>query len=168
MSSRIYNKDLAKFVSDYNFIPKKVKSGKDIRRYGRYIALEQSTDGFKIDEIIAVNDDIYYQIKFLSTGRQAVIPFEESFTYYELHPDKTNIRDLQTIINTGIPYYGSEIRYWFFINKINLSSDKFSNFKSLLIDSKHTIADNKLYCLEGTYLPLKDKYIDCKAILYSK
>ena len=166
MNSKIYPTDLAKFVDTSKYIPRKIKSSKDIKKYSRYISLEQATDGFKIEDIIEIDDDIYYQVRFLLTGRQAVIPYEETFTYYELIPDKTSIRKLPTIINSNEPYFGSEIKYWFFINNINLDSDKYYNFKSLITESKHMISDNKLYYMLATYLPLKDKFVDCRAVLF--
>lgn len=168
MSFKIYEPDLEIFIKDTNLIPKKIKHIRDIRRYGKYISLQQSTEGFKIEDIIEVDEDIYYQIKFLLSGRQAVVPYEDNFTYYELIPDRNEIKSLPTIINTNVPYYGSEIKYWFYKNDIDLLSDKFYNFKSLLVDSKHIISDNKLYYLLATYLPLKDKFVDCRAILYIK
>ena len=165
MSSRIYPKDLVDLIKKFKLIPKLVRSSKDIRRYSKYISLQQSNEPFKIEEVIPLDNDVYYQIRFLSTGRQAVVPYEDNFSYYELHQDRSNISKLPTIINTEVPYFGSEIKYWFFINNIDLSSNKFCNFKSLITDSKHYIADNKLYYLLGTYLPLEDRYVDCKAIL---
>lgn len=168
MNFSIYEPDIVRFITGTRLIPRKIKSSKEIRRYGKYISLQQATEGFKIEEIIEIGNDLYYQIRFLTSGRQAVVPYEDTFIYYELFQDKNDLKSTPTIINTDIPYYGSEIKYWFFIHNYDLSSNKFYNFKSLIIDSKHMIADNKLYCLYGTYLESKDKYVDCKVVLYVK
>ena len=167
MTSQIYPKELAKFVKEYHLIPKKIKFIEDIRQYGKYISLQQSNiDGFKVEEIIEVNDLIYYQIRFLISGRQAVVPYEPKFTYYELYKDKSKITKLPNIINTEYPYYGSEIKYWFFINNIDLDSKKYNCFKSYICKSDYTLSDKKLYYLTATYLPLTDEYVNSKALLY--
>ena len=165
MSSKLYPKELGIFARKFKLIPSLVKSKSEIRKYGKYMSVQQATEGFKVEDIIEVNDDIYYQIRFLSSGRQAVVPYEDKFTYYTLFNDINNIRRLPTIINTDKAYFGSEIKYWFFINNIDLNSEKFINFKSLIMDSKHFIADNKMYYLKGNYLPLEDKYVSCCAML---
>lgn len=166
MMTEIYPKQLSNFIKENHLIPKKIKYVQDIKQYGKYISIQQSTDGFKVEEIIEVNEDIYYQVRFLESGRQAVIPYESKFTYYELFQDRSKIRKLPNIINSNKPYFGSEIKYWFFINNIDLNSKKYNCFKSLICKSDYTISDRKLYYLKADYYPISDEYTDCKAVIY--
>ena len=164
--TRIYPKELAEYVLKHHLIPKKVKHMEDIKVFRKYISIQQSNDAFKIEDIIEVNEQLYYQIRFLSTNRQAVVPYEPKFTYYELYQDKSKLYKVPNIINTNTPYFGSEIKYWFFINNIDLDSDKYINFKGLVTKSDFMISDRKVYYLKAEYLPLEDKYIDCKVSPY--
>lgn len=163
MSNLIYPKELAEYIDRSHYIPKQVKYLDDIKKYAKYIYLEACNDGFKIEDIIEVDDSIYYQIRLLESGRQAVIPYEEKFHYYELLTDKNDIEELDNIINTDIAYYGSEIKYWFFSHKINLRSKKYSKFKPLLTTSDMTISDRKMYIISADYNSEDDVYTSCYA-----
>lgn len=161
----IYPKDLGDYIRKTNYIPKIVKDIKDIKKFAKYIYLEACQEGFKIEDIIDVNDQVYYQINLLNSHRQAVIPFEEKFNYFELLSDKSNIRKKSNIINSNEAFYGSEIKYWFFINNIDLYSKKYEGFRPIVTKSGFTISDKKLYFLKAEYIPSLDTYIHCRAVL---
>ena len=162
--AEIYPKELSDYIKKTNYIPKKIKSVNEIKLYAKYFSLEEGKDGFKIEDIIEVDNQIYYQIKFLSNNRQALVPYEESFHYYELMTDKNDIKNLESIINTPILYFGSEIKYWFFSHNINLSGRKYKNFYNIIIESGREISDKKLYSLLAKYDDKKKIYYDCQAI----
>ena len=140
MSARLYPKDLCKFINKFSYIPKKIKYRNELKQFAKYYCLEQNI-GFKIEEVIEVSNQFYYQIKFLDNSKQAVIPYEEKFHYYELLVDKNEIVSLDSIVNSPIPYYGSEIKYWFYKHKINLDNSNYRHFKYLLMNSRRVISD---------------------------
>ena len=164
----IYPKELCAYIDKTGYIPKKVKFLDDIRKFSKYIYLEACNDGFKVEDIIDVDNQIYYQIRLLDNSRQAVIPYDESFHYYELLTDKENIINIDNIINTDIPYYGSEIKYWFYTHKIDLKSGKYSGFKPLVTKSNVMISDRKIYFLYADYSNIDNEYINCRAVLFRK
>lgn len=164
MSTRIYPKVLSKFITKYPYIPKVIKYKDDIKQFARYYCLESSI-GFKVDEVIEVSHQLYYQIKFLDTNRQAVIPYEEKFHYYELLTDKSDIYLIDSIINSPQPYYGSEIKYWFFTHNINLDAKQYQEFKPLLLKSDKVLIDKKVYFLKADYNRKTGIYTNCRAIL---
>lgn len=168
MSIHIYPKELGTYIKKTRYIPKQVKYLDDIKKYSKYIYLEACNDGFKVEDIIEVDDQIYYQVRLLDNSRQAVIPYDESFHYYELLTDKEHIIDVDNIINTDIPYYGSEIKYWFFIHNIDLKTGKYHNFKPLVTKSNITISDRKLYFLYADYSHLDNEYTNCKAVIFHR
>ena len=160
---RIYPQDLIEFIKEFPYIPKKLKYVDEIKRYAKYYCLDLKI-GFKVEEVIEVSGQIYYQIRLLDTGRQAVIPYEEKFTYYELLTDKNDLKTL-AIINSDSPFFGSEIKYWFFINNINLHSICYQGFAPLVTESDKTLSDRKIYFLKGLYLPDSKIYMNCRAEL---
>ena len=166
MSKRIYPKLISEFLTDNShYIPKQVRYLSEIKQFAKYISAEQGI-GFKIEEIININDQTYYQVRFLDNNRQAVLPYEETFHYYELLTDKIDMRAVKNIINTNIPYYGSEIKYWFFVNNIDLDSEKYLDLKPIILQSYSSISDRKLYLLFGEY---KDNiYTACRAEVFKK
>ena len=164
MSFSIYPQELSKFIKSNHYIPKKLRYVSEIKQFARYYCLEQNI-GFKVEEVIEVSDQIYYQIRILNNNRQAVIPYEEKFTYYELLTDRLDIKHTDEIINTDIKYFGSEIKYWFFIHKINLEEPPYKGFASLVTKGgNHLISDKKMYILKANYNKDKDIYTSCKAI----
>ncbi len=164
MGNLIYPKELGNIVKEYNCIPRLIKKVDEIKRSSKYFCQENSNEPFKIEEVIEVNNQIYYQIKLISSYKQAVIPYEEKFTYYELFPDRSNIKQLKNIINNGKPYYGSEIKYWFYINNIDLDCEKYNEFKDIITESGMTISDKKIYFLKASYVNSKDIFIKCRAV----
>ncbi len=163
MSKLIYPKELGKIVKEFNYIPRIVKNADEIRQTSKYFCYENSNEPFKVEEIIEVNNQIYFQIKLLLSNRQAVIPYEEKYTYYELHTDKLNIKHANNIINNGKAYYGSEIKYWFFINNIDLDCIKYNSFEDIITESGMTISDRKIYFLKAAYIKTKDIFVGCRA-----
>ena len=168
MNKLIYPKELGKIVKQYNYIPRVVKRVDEIHRSSKYFCFENSDEPFKVEEIIEVNNQIYFQIKLLDTNKQAVIPYEKKYTYYELFADKLDIKSIDNIINNGKAYYGSEIKYWFFINDIDLDSLKYNEFLDIVTESGMTISDKKIYFLKASYIKAKDIFIKCRAVQAKK
>lgn len=166
MSKRIYPKSISDFLKENTqYIPKQIRYPSEIKQFAKFIASEQGI-GFKIEEIIEVNKHDYYQVRFLDNNRQAVLPYEETFHYYELLTDKINMYNINNIINSTTPYYGSEIKYWFFINNIDLDSEKYREFKPIILDSNRSISDRKVYFLFANYI--NGSYTNCRAELFKK
>lgn len=165
MASLIYPKILTNYIKDHNCIPKKVKFITDLRQYSRYVYLEQFNP-FKIENIIQTDDYMYFQVRYLDSNRQAVIPYDEKNHYYELLMDRSDIKHLDSIININDYYYGSEIKYWFYIHKINLDSKKYQIFRPYILGSDKTLSDRKIYRIKATYIKELDEYVDCQIDSY--
>ena len=166
MSFSIYPQNLSKFIKSNYYIPKKLRYKSEIKQFAKYYCLEQSL-GFKVEEVIEVSDQTYYQIRILDNNRQAVIPYEENFTYYELLTDRLDIKHTDSIINTNTKYFGSEIKYWFFIHKINLEDPCYKGFIPIISkNGKHLISDKRMYTIKANYNIEKNIYTNCKATVY--
>lgn len=165
MIRNIYPEKLSNFIrnSDNNYIPRKLKTDERLRLYKRYWSL-YSDDCFKVDKVYFIDSIEYYSVKY-SNLLYGEISFPVDSDYiYELHNDRNNIKDINNIINTKSSFLGSEIKYWFYINNIDLTSNKYSGFWSFLDpSSKSLISDNKYYFLYASYD--NDIYKDCKISL---
>ena len=62
---------------------------------------------------------------------QAVLSYPVKDILYELVPDHNNIKN-RYIINDDEWYTGAELKYWFFINKINI--EPYKQIESVQLD----------------------------------
>ena len=70
------------------------------------------------------------------------------------------------IINSKLSLLGAEIKYWFYIHKIDLESEKYSGFSSYLdFRSTSKLMDDKYYVIFAEYVQDKDIYRDCKIVI---
>jgi hypothetical protein len=116
-----------------------------------------------VQQIYFVDDIEYYSVKY-PKSLFGEFSFPVNKNTCELYIDKNNISSISNIINSNISYSGAEIRYWFFIKNIDLSSNAYNGFWSFIDpDSKSLISDDKFYFLKAIY---KDgKYIKCRISL---
>lgn len=165
MRYRIYSDKLEKFLREENhqYIPRKIKSNENLKIYKRYWDAFSDTY-YKIEKIYNVEDVEYYSVKYLDS-MFGEISFPVDFDYtYELMVDKNNL-DKIDIINNKISYSGAEIKYWFFINNIDLGSEIYNKFWPFIDpNSKSVISDDKYYFIFAT-LNKKGQYRDCKVSL---
>jgi hypothetical protein len=81
---------------------------------------------------------------------------------YKLIKDTNNL-DKINIINSGEPYSGAEIVYWFFINKITALNPVYRGFwKFIDVSSPHRISDNVKYYILADISPKTGNYIKCR------
>lgn len=165
MIRNIYPEKLSNLIGYNNnsYIPRKLKIDERLRLYKRYWT-SYSNDCFKVDKVYFIDGIEYYSVKY-SNLLHGEISFPVDSDYiYELHTDRNNIKSINNIINTKASFLGSEIKYWFHVNNIDLSSIKYSGFWSFLDpNSKSVISDNKYYFLFASYD--NDIYSDCKISL---
>jgi hypothetical protein len=114
-----------------------------------------SVDYSKSGELISAY--IHYE-----NGYYGLLCTELDVNDYKLVKDINNL-DKINIINSGVPYYGAEIVYWFFINKIMALDPVYRGFwKFIDNNSRHRISDNTKYYITGDINPKSGNYINCK------
>ena len=75
---------------------------------------------------------------------QAVLSYPVKDILYELVPDRNNIKN-RYIINDDEWYTGAELKYWFFVNKINIDR-RFPEYKQYIYpEGKCEVKDSGLY-----------------------
>ena len=165
MIKHIYPDKLEKFIMEENhlYIPRKIKINEHLKKFKRYWS-SFSDLYFKVEEIYFANDIEYYSVKYPNLLFGSIsYPLNHEFTF-ELMIDKNNIANMDNIINTKISLSGAEIKFWFFIKKIDMNSDKYSGFWSFIDpNSKSLISDDKYYFLYASYN--NEIYKDCKVSL---
>lgn len=140
----IFPKQVNDFILENHYIARKMKPGEHLKQYHRYWSSFSNTT-FKVMEIYNIDDREYYSIKFpnLLFG-EASYPAPNDYMF-ELKVDYKHIESLN-IINSKSSLLGSEIRYWFVINNIDLNDSIYSGFWSYLdYNSKSSISDDKYY-----------------------
>lgn len=159
-AKHIYPKQLEELLEGTNYIPRKLKLGENLKQYHRYWSSFFDVF-FKVMQIYHVEKTEYYSVKFpnLLFGE---ISFPVDYNYmYELMVDYHNIKDIENIINHSESFTGAEIRYWFYINKINLNDPKYRAFYPFLNpESKSGILDDKHYFICATQI--NNAYTNCK------
>ena len=169
MSFRIYPEKLKEYIlseeSNIDYIPRHIKFNEHLRLYRRYFVTCFGDDCIKVDEIYDVEGVEYYFVKYPNSLYGTIsFPLDNNYTY-ELLIDKKDIKNIDNIINTKVSYTGAEIKYWFFIHNIDLSSEKYIGFWSFLNpNSKNVISDDKYYFVKS----IKEEngiYIDCRISL---
>lgn len=169
MSSRIYPEKLKEYIlseeSMIDYIPRHIKFKEHLRLYRRYWVNYFDDECIKVDQIYEVDGIEYYSVKCTNCLYETITyPLDCNYTY-ELMIDKKDIKNIESIINTNISYTGAEIKYWFFMNKIDLSSEKYIGFWSFLNpNSKNLISDDKYYFVKSV-LDTNGNLIKCKISL---
>ena len=148
---------------DIKFIPRRIKNTESLKIHHKYW-LQDFDSMVKVEEMFYINDDIYYTVRDLLTGRYAAISVSENSINYELLTDYNNVIGTDEIVNTRISYTGAEIKAWFFYNG---QKDKFENFLPYLdyYDRIRTISDSKNYFVKGEYDKDVDKYTSARIAL---
>jgi len=144
MINRIYPEKLELFLSDYpDYIPYPYTKYDQLKLYRRYYTEDDQI--IKILEIYDILDTTYYYMK-INNSLQAVIPYPVNDIKYELIPLYNEELPNEKIINSDQWYTGAEIKYWFFINKIDLNSTKYSDLKPYLyINGNCELNDINMY-----------------------
>ena len=146
----IYNQCLSNIISKkkYSYVPRKLKKYESYKQYHKYWTPEFKSF-FKIENIFIACGTRYYEVKFVMSNTYGIItdPYDIE-DVYELMQDRNNIRELDNIINTDISYYGSEIKYWFFVH--NSNTKKYNSIEQYIENNGHNnLSDNKLYFLSA-------------------
>lgn len=165
---KIYEDNVSKFILENNqYIPRKIKPDEHLKLYHRYFSIFDSLY-FKVDKIYNVFKTEYYSVKYPNFMYGEISYPIQSEYIYEFFLDKKNIKNISDIVNSRKSYLGAEIKYWFFINNIDLSEEsKHYGFKSFLeLNSKSTIQDDKYYFLYGH--EKENKYLHCKIVVDKK
>lgn len=169
MSQRIYPEKLREYIlseeSQIDYIPRHIKFNEHLRLYRRYWVKYFDDECIKVDEIYEIEGVEYYYVKHPNSLYDTITyPLDCNYTY-ELLIDKKDIKNIDNIINTKISYTGAEIKYWFFIHNIDLSSEKYIGFWSFLNpNSKNVISDDKYYFVKS-YEQENGIHIDCRVSL---
>lgn len=162
----IYPENLQKLlIRNRGMIPKKINYKEPLKLFHKYWTIELPNYIFKVHSIFEADNIEYYQIKSLDSMYQSALSFPLNNEFcFELMQDRNNIKDLPNIINSSIGYFGSEIRYWFFVNQIDYNDGKYIGFKSYIdYTGKNSLSDSKIYFLKGE---LKNNiYTNCYAKL---
>lgn len=151
----IYSLELEKYIKKYKVIPRKIKSNERLKLYHKYW-LPYYDGPCKVLDIFNIGPVEYYFIRF--SNRYTAInsyPIKEG---YELFNDYDNLYS-KNIINDNNSYTGAEIKYWFTINKTNITKNAYKNYYTYLDPSSNKLlSDNKYYKVlhDNTY---KQKYI---------
>ena len=160
----LYPPKLEEFIKENTcYIPRLIRFDEHLKMYHRYWRISQS-EYFKVYQIYDVEGDEYYSVKYMEnlTGELS-FPIDKN-NIYELLYDRRLIGEVPFIINNRISYSGAEIRFWFFIKKIDLDSRRFNGFWSYLDPlSKSAISDDKYYYLFGR--DIDGEFRDCKVSL---
>lgn len=164
----IYPEKLEKILKiSPGYVPKKINPKDRLKLYHKYWSNEYPESAFKVINIFTIDSIEYYQIKYLKTLFQAAISYPVYGTCYELIQDHNKIRkkDISSILNITSGYYGSEIKYWFFYNNIDLNDKKYCGFKPFIeIEGKNSLCDSKKYNLLAN-INENGNYEYCHAIL---
>lgn len=152
----IYSNDIAEIVRKNKYVPRKINSDIYLKLYHRYYC-NYSETYFKVQRIYLVNNIEYYSVNYSNNmGAELSGPYNVD---YELLTDYRNV-EKENIINSNNSYYGREIKYWFFINNIDLNDPKYSEFWSFLNpNNKRTISDDKLYFVNA--VEVNNMYKNC-------
>lgn len=148
-----------------NYIPKMMSKDDYPKEFHKYISLtdRDCKEPFKIESSFVEDGIRYYCVKYLKSIRFAVLP-EPLHLTYEFIKDRNNIKK-KNIINDNEYYYGSEIRYWFYINKIDLDSTRYLAFRKYVEPYRsNSIIDSVLYKVEGFLTEDKERYSNCRFI----
>lgn len=148
-----------------HLIPRKVEINEHLIPMHRYIDLYNNKI-FKVLSVFSNEDGEYYETRY-PKSRISIVPFPVK-DVIELKPDKKNLirRD---IINDGKWYYGYEIKYWFYIRRYDINSEKYRTFVKFLDKcSKSVIQDNKLYKIKANYNKQRNIYIKGRLIRNNK
>ena len=162
MSERnIYPSNIGGLVKRKHLIPRRLLHKEHLKQYKKYWVQEQY---IKIEDVYTIEGNEYYCVQFpQDMFGQLSYPIN-SENSYELNADYKKIRELDCIINTNKSYPGAEIKYWFHIKNIDLSSDQYKEFWSFLNPcSKNLISDDKFYFLYGSIA--QGRYYDCRICL---
>ena len=142
-----------------NYIPKLMYKDDDLKIYHKYISLIDRccNEPFKIESIFFEEGTRYCTVRYLISSKFAVLPDPVDNIDYEFIKDRHNIKDVN-IINNESYYYGSEIKYWFYIHNIDLDSPKYRAFRQYIeMYRTNTISDNTLYQVTGRLVD--DNYV---------
>lgn len=160
--TKIYPDKLADIVREYHYIPRLIRENEYLKRYHRYWSID-SEYYFKIYQTYKVDECEYYSVRY-QNALLAEIPYPvDHNSTYDLALDYKKIYK-RNIINSDISYYGSEIKYWFFINDINLHDEKYSGFWIYINPGSNSlISDNKRYYISA--IEEDEIYKKCKMYL---
>ena len=138
----IYPDNLGDFLFKYpEYIPYKFEEGTELKLYRRYYSSDN--DIFKVLKIYQYFGVEYYDI-VINNAMQAVLSYPVSNISYELVPDHKDIKN-KNIINDNEWYTGAEIRYWFFVNRINIDR-RYPEYKQYIyLNGKSEMKDTGLY-----------------------
>ena len=137
-----------------NYVPRLMSKDDDLRLFHKYVSMSDiyDRDPFKVESTFVEDGTVYYCIKNLVTSRFAVIPAPVDNIDYEFIRDRNDLKHAK-IINSENYYYGSEIKYWFYIHKIDLDSDKYRVFRKYIeANEDNTIIDNNVYQVSGIFV----------------
>ena len=155
----IYPPKLEEYIKSSRYIPRKIRKNEHLKIYHRYW-LNDYNDAAKVDDIFTENHIEYYSIKY--NNMYGCISNPVSVDTYELLYNKNEIEKIN-IINSSKSYTGAEIKYWFWMNNIDISiNSKYSGFWSFLNqNSSNILIDNKYYFVSYN----KNRRQKCQMIL---
>lgn len=97
-------------------------------------------------------------------GNYGLICTDLDICDFRLEKDRNKIYK-DNIVNSDKFYSGAEIVYWFFMNNINCSNEKYNGFwKYVDTHSAHRLSDTTRYKVKAIYDEKTDTYKECKII----
>lgn len=146
--SQVQNIILLKTFKSY--VPKKLNNKEHLKLFHKYFSLEEKSP-FKVEKVYEINGIEYYSIKYILNHQYALISYPVDVnSYYELILDRNKLNEIDIINDSSLFLYGSEIKYWFFINNIDLDNKKYIGFRTfILYNHNNTISDSKQYTIKA-------------------
>ncbi len=141
MKKLIYSEKLQDIIISLKSIPRPIRKNEHLKLYHKYW-IPSFDCVVKIEHIDKIMGVEYYFLKYKNKFSACITyPLNEDGIYELLHePNKLK----NDIINSDKVYSGAEIKYWFIVNNIDLSSSKYKGYwpylnpksDSVLIDYK--------------------------------
>jgi hypothetical protein len=147
----------------YHLIPYRVIRETRYERKGYYYS-EYWGSIFKVISVDYDNETGELQGAYIryENGYCGMLCTELDINDYRLIKDTKSLHNTN-IINSGEPYSGAEIVYWFFINKITGLNPIYRGFwKFVDINSAHRISDTANYIVTAEINPKNGCYVGCK------
>ena len=139
----LYPKKLKENIINHNFIPRRIKPDERLKLYHKYW-MDSFKNIVKVVDIINIEETEYYLVTYNNMSAVISYPINYNDTTYEmLH--STNIES-EKIINSYSFYTGAEIKYWFIINKDNMTNDEYNGLYPYISGDKE-LTDNKRYMI---------------------
>lgn len=156
----IYKQEVSNCFKSSLFLPRELAQKEKLQIYHKYW-VPYFNQVFKLNYIDTYHNITYYFLENKEGTQVYTYPITDEF--YEFMIDRNNLNTVN-LINSDKPYYGYEIRNWFYRHRMESKYQYYARF--VCYKSKHCINDNKLYKISGTLE--HDVYKDCKIVSIRK